>query len=95
MVAFSVIGTIAGVVLGLHFKVFVLAPTMLLASAIIIASGILSGHASSAILLTVFGTLALLQIGYLIGCALHAHMPISTTEPASQPVIVVGDQVVE
>ena len=39
MVVFLSIGTIAGVLLGLRFKVFVLAPAILLATGVIIASG--------------------------------------------------------
>ena len=73
MVAFSVIGTIAGVVLGLHFKVFVLAPAFLLIAAVIISSGIVTGHSSFSVALAMSGTLASLEIGYLVGCALQAH----------------------
>jgi len=72
MAIFLVIGT-AGFVLGLHFKVFVLAPAFLLIAAVIISSGIVTGHSSFSVALAMSGTLASLEIGYLVGCALQAH----------------------
>jgi hypothetical protein len=62
LVVSLVIGTIAGVMLGLRFKVFVLVPAILLATAIITVSGIVNGHEPRMIALTVFGAVALLQI---------------------------------
>ena len=72
MLAFCIVSTIVGVILGLRFKVFVLGPATLLATAAITAIGIASGHDARAIALTVFGTTASLQIGYFAGCILHA-----------------------
>jgi hypothetical protein len=79
MVVYLIIGAMAGIVLGLCFKVFVLAPAMLLAMALAIASGIMRGHAPSVIALATLGTLASLQIGYLGGCILQAYLPMRTT----------------
>jgi hypothetical protein len=64
MVVFVSIGTLAGVLLGLRFNVFVLVPAILLATGVIIASG----HELRMIALTVFGTAVSLQFGYLVGC---------------------------
>ena len=64
MVVFLSIGTIAGILLGLRFNVFVLVPAILLATGVIVASG----HEPKMTALTVFGTAVSLQIGYLAGC---------------------------
>ena len=69
MIVFLVIGTIAGILLGMRFKVFVLAPATLLAAAVIIAS---SHQSKVAMALTVLATTVLLQIGYLFGLAIRA-----------------------
>lgn len=62
---FFVIGAIAGMLLGFRFKVFVLLPATVFAAAIVVASG----HEPRVIMaLTVFGTVVLLQIGYLVIC---------------------------
>jgi hypothetical protein len=73
MAIFLVIGTTAGFALGLHFKVFVLAPAFLFIAAVIISSGIATGHSSFSVALAMSGTLVSLEIGYFVGCALHAH----------------------
>jgi hypothetical protein len=63
-----------GAVLGLRFKAFVLAPAAILVTVTTIATGIASRHDASFIVLFVFAGLALLQMGYFIGCILHAHL---------------------
>ena len=75
MVVFLIIGTIAGILLGLRFKVFVLAPVILLATGAIIASG----HEPKTTAVTVFGTVVLVQIGYLAGCIVRAYLQAGTT----------------
>ena len=67
MLGFLIIGTIAGIMLGLHFKVLILVPATLLATVVITVTGIASGHELRVIALTVFGTVALLQIAYIVG----------------------------
>jgi hypothetical protein len=67
MTVFCIFGAIAGILLGLRFKVFVLVPAILLAVVVII----LSSHGLKVIALTVFGTVVLLQIGYIVGCVLR------------------------
>jgi hypothetical protein len=64
MIVFLVIGTIASILLGMRFKVFVLVPATLLAAAVIIASG---HQPKVAMALTVLATTVFLQIGYLVG----------------------------
>jgi hypothetical protein len=71
MIVFLAIGTIAGILLGLRFKVFVLVPAILLATVVIIASG----HELKVTALTVFGTVVSLQIGYIVGCVLRVMAP--------------------
>ena len=69
MIVFLVVGTLAGILLGMRFKVIVLAPTTLLAAAVIIVSGHQSKMATA---LTVLATTVSLQIGYLVGLAIRA-----------------------
>ena len=58
---------IAGILLGLRFKVFVLVPACLLATAIVITSG----HGLRATALIVFVAVVLVQIGYIAGSVLR------------------------
>ena len=82
MIIFLIVSTIAGVILGLRFKVFVLGPATLLATVAIAVTAIASGHEATAIVLAVLRTLASLQTGYFAGCILHAmvlaHLPAQT-----------------
>jgi hypothetical protein len=70
MEVFTVIGALAGITLGLRFKVLVLVPAILFATVIIIARGH-ELHELKVIALTVFGTAVALQIGYIVGCMLR------------------------
>lgn len=60
---------IAGVLLALRFKVFVLVPATFLAAAAIIAVG---HQPKVTMALTLLGTAVLLQIGYLVGWTVRA-----------------------
>jgi hypothetical protein len=60
---FLIIGIVAGVLLGLRFKVFVLIPFMLVVACAIIATG----DGLKAIALTILATAVLVQIGYFLG----------------------------
>jgi hypothetical protein len=77
MLVFFIAGAVAGILLGLRFKVLVLVPAFLVAMVVIILSG--SGHTLGSIVFTVLGTLVSLQIGYIIGSILRAfaraHLP--------------------
>ena len=63
MMLFLIIGTLAGVLLGLRFKVLVLVPFILIFAGAIIATG----DGWKAIAITILATAVLLQIGYLVG----------------------------
>ena len=76
VVAYFVIATIAGIALGLRFKVFVLIPATLVVMIAIVATG----HQPRVVLaLTALGTAVLLQTGYFVGgivwAQLYRHSP--------------------
>jgi hypothetical protein len=70
MLVFAITSAVAGILLGLRFKVLVLIPAFLVTTLVIIAIG--SDHTISAIVLTVLGTLVSLQIGYIVGSLVRA-----------------------
>jgi hypothetical protein len=70
MLVFLIAGAIVGILLGSFFKVLVVIPASLLAAVIVIAIG--SGHSPGVIVLTVLGTVASLQFGYVVGSILQA-----------------------
>ena len=63
MILLLIIGTLAGVLLGLRFKVLVLVPFILILACAIIARG----GGLEAIALAILATAVLVQIGYLVG----------------------------
>jgi|SRR5580693_5573330 hypothetical protein len=65
----------AGALLGLRFKVFILVPASLLVAAVTIVGGIVSGHAIGLVALVTYGTIASLQIGYLAACMFLEYFP--------------------
>jgi hypothetical protein len=77
MLVFLITGAVAGILLGLRFKVLVLVPAFLVATVVIIANG--SGQTLGSIVLTLLGTVVSLQIGYIVGSVLRAfaraHLP--------------------
>jgi hypothetical protein len=75
----------AGILLGLQFKVFILVPVSLLVAAVTIVGGIVSGQAIGLVALVTYGTLASLQIGYLAACILPAYFPVRATRRFSPP----------
>jgi hypothetical protein len=90
MIALLLLIPAVGAVLGLRFKMFVLAPAMLLVSAATVAFGIASSQGVPFILLMVFAGLALLQIGYFAGCVLHAYLTFKRQEHDRRPGVVSG-----
>ena len=60
---FLIVATLAGVLLGLRFKILVLVPIILILACAIIATG----DGLKAIALTILATALLLQIGYALG----------------------------
>lgn len=83
MVIIFIISVMAGVLLGLYFRLLALVPTMSLATAIITANGFANGLGLGMIALIVIGAGVSLQIGYVVGCVLHtvasASLPAPTT----------------
>jgi hypothetical protein len=80
MIALMLLLPAVGAALGLRFRIFVLAPVMLLVGVVTVGFGIAIAQGSASILLLVFGDLALLQIGYFIGCVLHAYLTFKSQE---------------
>jgi hypothetical protein len=64
-----------GLVLGLRFNVFVLALLVLLVITSIFATGIWLGSNLLVITLHLLATLVSVEISYLIGCLIAAHIP--------------------
>jgi hypothetical protein len=81
MLAIGMLAAVAGLVLGLRFNVitFVL---LTLAIAIIFAIGVWGGESPLVIALQVLATLASVQISYLFGCVLAAHLPVRAKTPS-------------
>jgi hypothetical protein len=63
MMLFLIIGALAGVLLGLRFKVLILIPCILIIACAIVATG----DGLKAITLTILATAVLIQIGYVLG----------------------------
>jgi hypothetical protein len=74
MLAIGMLAAAAGLILGLRFSVitFVL---LTLSIAIIFAIGVWGGGSPLVIVLQMLATLASVQISYLFGCLLAAHLP--------------------
>lgn len=68
----AIIGVLGGVVLGLRFKVFVLAPAIALAMIFVVAAGVAHGDAWGSIVLAMVILGTAVQFGYLTGIAIHA-----------------------
>jgi hypothetical protein len=81
LLAIGMLAAAAGLVLGLRFSVitFVL---LALAVAIVFAIGIWSGESPLVIALQMLATLAAVQISYLFGCLLAAHLPGQAKTPS-------------
>jgi hypothetical protein len=77
IVASFIVAPIAGILLALRFKVFILIPATLLATALIVAIG----HQPK-LALTMIGTLVLLQIGYVLGIIARAFLQKPSMAPS-------------
>jgi hypothetical protein len=75
MLAIVLLIAATGLVLGLRFNVFVLALLVLLVITSIFAAGFWAGSNALVLALRLLATLALVQISYLIGCLIAAHIP--------------------
>ena len=81
MLAIGMLAAAAGLVLGLRFSLITL---LLLTLAIVItfATSVLGGSGSLAVGLQMLATLASVQISYLFGCLLAAHLPVRAELPS-------------
>ena len=74
MLAIAIIAAAAGLVLGLRFSVVALA-LLITTTTILFAAGMWDGGSPLVVALQLLGTLASVQISYLVGCLLAAHIP--------------------
>jgi hypothetical protein len=81
MLAIGMLAAAAGLVLGLRFSVITLV-LLTLAIAIICAIGVWGGESPFVIALQMLATFASVQISYLFGCLLAAHLPAHAKRPA-------------
>jgi hypothetical protein len=86
MIALLAVGIFVGITLGLRFKALVLVPTLLVTVGIVALIGIAEGHHLSTILLTVFGLIVSLQIGYVAGCVCQHPSTVTHQRPIVEPV---------
>ena len=75
MIGFLAIGAVAGMMLGLRFRVLVLVPATIFVTGGVTAAGLVGGQPFRVIALTVILTAALLQVGYVIGCVVEVVAP--------------------
>ena len=75
MLAIGMLAAAAALVLGLRFSVITLV-LLTLAIVIIFAASVLGGSSPLVVGLQMLATLISVQIGYLIGCVLAAHLPL-------------------
>ena len=71
MIMLFIVGIIMGTILGLHFKVLILLPTLVAVAAGIAGIGLADGFSFRDTALAEFVTIAALQFGFLGGSALN------------------------
>jgi hypothetical protein len=80
MLAVGVLAAAAALVLGLRFSVVTLV-LLTLATVVNFATSVLGGSGPLVVGLQMLATLASLQISYLVGCLLTAHLPVRAELP--------------
>ena len=80
MLAVGVLAAAAALVLGLRFSVVTLV-LLALATVINFATSVLGGSGPLVVGLQMLATLASVQISYLVGCLLAAHLPVRAELP--------------
>ena len=83
MLAIAILATAAGLVLGLRFNVISFA-LLVLATAVIFAVSVWGGSSLLVGALQLLATLASVQISYLVGCLLAAHLPARAKTPSDR-----------
>lgn len=85
MTILFIIAIFMGTILGLHFKVLILVPTLVAVTVGIVVIGMADGFSLRDTALAGFGTITALQLGYLGGCALNLRewnsYPVSSAAP--------------
>ena len=81
MFAIGMLAAAAGLVLGIRFSVITLL-LLTLAIVIILATSVLGGSSPLLVGLQMLATLASVQISYLVGCLLAAHLPVRAKIPS-------------
>jgi hypothetical protein len=72
------LGAAGGMLLALRFQILVLVPALMLIGTGIATIGMAHGESLRTILLAEIGTIASIQIGYLVGCALQVALLATT-----------------
>jgi hypothetical protein len=67
MAMLSTISALVGVVLGFHYKVFILVPAIGLAGSVVAANGIAGGESGGQVALSIVVAVMSIQIGYVGG----------------------------
>jgi hypothetical protein len=67
VLAWSIIGVVVGITLGLRFKVLVLVPAIALAVILMLIVGLADGDSFWSILLAILILSIFIQLGYLVG----------------------------
>ena len=81
MLAIAMLAAAAGLIFGLRFSLITLL-LLTLAIVITLANGVSGGSGSLAVGLQMLATLASVQISYLFGCLLAAHLPVRAEIPS-------------
>jgi hypothetical protein len=81
MLAIAIFGAAVGAVLSLRYRMVVLMPAMVFASAATLAVGFASGANPHSIVLAILAILASLQFGYVAGGLAAAYLSVQTTLP--------------
>ncbi len=83
MLPIAIIAVAAGLVLGLRFSLITLA-LLILATTIIFAVGVWGGGSPLVVALQLLATLTSVQISYLVGSLLAAHLPARGKTPSNR-----------
>jgi hypothetical protein len=86
MLTSAIFGMLLGALLGIHFRVLVLAPAILLAAAVSMTTGMASGEGVRMVALAVIIASISLQSGYIAACVLRALLSASLVGDRDRPV---------
>lgn len=78
------ISALAGIVLGLHYKVFILVPSIALVGSVIAAAGIAADETFWRVVLSFFAVSVAMQMGYLVGAVMRWGFDAARTRKSSR-----------